>query len=70
MLLSDPFTLLSEPLDFSGSNFCCASDGDSESDPFRCFCCLSTVSGVRETVLDQMCVASPMVVARAPSDSV
>eukprot|EP00972_Heterocapsa_arctica_P070749 10450729-Heterocapsa_arctica.AAC.1 len=32
-LLSDPFTLLIDPLDMFGSKCCCASDGDSEGSP-------------------------------------
>eukprot|EP00972_Heterocapsa_arctica_P062773 9260340-Heterocapsa_arctica.AAC.1 len=51
----------------SGSKFRCASDGDSERDPFCCVCCLSTFLWIRQTVLDQMCVASPMGLARALS---
>eukprot|EP00972_Heterocapsa_arctica_P052623 7743715-Heterocapsa_arctica.AAC.1 len=61
--------MFSDPLDRSGSTFRCASDGDSENDPFCCFCCLLTLLRIRETVLDQMCAASPVVIARALSDS-
>ena len=68
-VFSDPFTFVCDPLYFLGSTFRCASDGDSESDPFCCVCCLLTPFGIRETALDQMCVASPMVIARALSDS-